>query len=256
MAWALGTGVPLLGVRHRGRRRAHEVRRRQPNTSPPPCSSSASVALGGRTARDHVRRAGDRRSGHLGARGARAGRRRATSTRACPIDDGSEVGPAAGGLQPHGRRACASASGIRDLFGRQVGRGRGARGAARAALGSGARSARSGRCSSTWSARRRWRWRCRRPRSCGCSTASSGSSSRWSRREGGLVNKFEGDAALCVFGAPVASADPAGDALRAARELARRLRAEVPGDRLRHRRLRRAAPWPATSAPSTASSTP
>ena len=41
--------------------------------------------------------------------------------------------------------------------------------------------------------------------------------------EGGLVNKFEGDAALCVFGAPVVSEDPAGDALRAARSLAARL---------------------------------
>jgi adenylate cyclase len=44
----------------------------------------------------------------------------------------------------------------------------------------------------------------------------------------GHVNKFEGDAALCVFGAPVASDDPAGDALRAARELAERLVREVP----------------------------
>ncbi len=46
--------------------------------------------------------------------------------------------------------------------------------------------------------------------------------------ERGLVNKFEGDAALCVFGAPVASDDPAGDALRAARLLAERLDREVP----------------------------
>jgi adenylate cyclase len=46
--------------------------------------------------------------------------------------------------------------------------------------------------------------------------------------EGGLVNKFEGDAALCVFGAPVASGDPAGKALRAARRLAERLDREVP----------------------------
>jgi adenylate cyclase len=46
--------------------------------------------------------------------------------------------------------------------------------------------------------------------------------------EGGFVNKFEGDAALCVFGAPVACDDPAGEALRAARELDRRLREEVP----------------------------
>jgi adenylate cyclase len=44
----------------------------------------------------------------------------------------------------------------------------------------------------------------------------------------GLVNKFEGDAALCVFGAPVASDDPAGEALRAGRELSGRLRREVP----------------------------
>jgi adenylate cyclase len=46
--------------------------------------------------------------------------------------------------------------------------------------------------------------------------------------EGGIVNKFEGDAALCVFGAPVANDDPAGDALRAARRLAERLSREVP----------------------------
>jgi len=46
--------------------------------------------------------------------------------------------------------------------------------------------------------------------------------------EGGLVNKFEGDAALCVFGAPVDRADPAGDALRSARNLAARLTREVP----------------------------
>jgi adenylate cyclase len=46
--------------------------------------------------------------------------------------------------------------------------------------------------------------------------------------EGGLVNKFEGDAALCIFGAPVTSADPAGAALSAARRLAERLEREVP----------------------------
>jgi adenylate cyclase len=46
--------------------------------------------------------------------------------------------------------------------------------------------------------------------------------------EGGLVNKFEGDAALCIFGAPVSREDPAGEALRAARRLAERLDREVP----------------------------
>jgi class 3 adenylate cyclase len=37
--------------------------------------------------------------------------------------------------------------------------------------------------------------------------------------EDGLVNKFEGDAALCVFGAPTDHEDPAGAALRAARRI-------------------------------------
>ncbi|MDX6198563.1 MAG: adenylate cyclase [Actinomycetota bacterium] len=40
---------------------------------------------------------------------------------------------------------------------------------------------------------------------------------------GGWVNKFEGDAALCVFGAPVEQPDPGTCALSAARELADRL---------------------------------
>jgi adenylate cyclase len=45
---------------------------------------------------------------------------------------------------------------------------------------------------------------------------------------GGLVNKFEGDAALCIFGAPLELPDPAGSALAAARRMAARLKAEVP----------------------------
>lgn len=44
----------------------------------------------------------------------------------------------------------------------------------------------------------------------------------------GLINKFEGDAALVVFGAPTALADPAGAALAAARELGDRLGEKVP----------------------------
>jgi len=46
--------------------------------------------------------------------------------------------------------------------------------------------------------------------------------------QGGFVNKFEGDAALCVFGAPALSDDPAGQALSAARQLGARLDREVP----------------------------
>ncbi len=45
---------------------------------------------------------------------------------------------------------------------------------------------------------------------------------------GGLVNKFVGDAALAIFGAPVALADNAGRALAAARAIAARLPVEVP----------------------------
>jgi adenylate cyclase len=40
---------------------------------------------------------------------------------------------------------------------------------------------------------------------------------------GGWVNKFEGDAALCVFGAPAPREDPAGDALAAGRTMRARL---------------------------------
>jgi adenylate cyclase len=47
-------------------------------------------------------------------------------------------------------------------------------------------------------------------------------------RHGGLVNKFEGDAALCVFGAPGRLDDHAGAALRAAREIRDRVARELP----------------------------
>ena len=46
---------------------------------------------------------------------------------------------------------------------------------------------------------------------------------------GGWVNKFEGDGALAVFGAPVEIDDPASAALAAARELAARLERELDG---------------------------
>jgi adenylate cyclase len=48
-------------------------------------------------------------------------------------------------------------------------------------------------------------------------------------RHGGWINKFEGDAALAVWGAPVAAEGMEAAALRAARALGARLAAEVPG---------------------------
>lgn len=47
-------------------------------------------------------------------------------------------------------------------------------------------------------------------------------------RHHGLVNKFEGDAVLAVFGAPVSLPNTEDEALAAARAIATRLRAEVP----------------------------
>ena len=47
------------------------------------------------------------------------------------------------------------------------------------------------------------------------------------RKHDGWVNKFEGDAALAIFGAPVAVSDAHSSALAAARELAERLPREV-----------------------------
>lgn len=47
-------------------------------------------------------------------------------------------------------------------------------------------------------------------------------------RHHGLVNKFEGDAVLAVFGAPVALDNAAAEALAAARAIAERLTSEVP----------------------------
>lgn len=47
-------------------------------------------------------------------------------------------------------------------------------------------------------------------------------------QHGGFVNKFEGDAALCVFGAPLPRQDAAADALAAARHLQTALIAAVP----------------------------
>ena len=47
--------------------------------------------------------------------------------------------------------------------------------------------------------------------------------------EGGLVNQFQGDGVLCIFGAPNDAADHAARALRAARRLRELVETEWPG---------------------------
>ncbi len=79
-----------------------------------------------------------------------------------------------------------------------------------------------------------------------CSTTSSGSSSTKSTQRNGLINKFQGDAALAVFGAPLRIDDPASAALATARALGAELRrlpvdfgigvSAGPGVRRQHRR--------------------
>ena len=61
-------------------------------------------------------------------------------------------------------------------------------------------------------------------RSLRCSTSSFGSSSTRSIEHDGLINKFQGDAALAVFGAPLRTTDPAAAALSTARTLGVELR--------------------------------
>ena len=57
-----------------------------------------------------------------------------------------------------------------------------------------------------------------------CSTISSGSLSTKSTQATALINKFQGDAALAVFGAPLRIDDPASAALATARALGAELR--------------------------------
>jgi adenylate cyclase len=223
-AWSLGTGVPLLGVLL-----VVTATLLKPDVDSGPVAAAVAFLAGVailvgwlattiasraiadpltavRTALEQIER------GELGAR--------------VDVDDGSEVGQLQAGFNrmAEGLR---ERDQIRDLFGRQVGRD-----VARAALRNGTRLGGE-------------------EREIGVLFIDLvGSTSmalamppnevvrvlnRFFRvvvevveAERGLVNKFEGDAAMCVFGAPVRSDDPAADALRAARRLVERLRAEVP----------------------------
>jgi adenylate cyclase len=224
MAWLLGTGVPLIGVLPLGLIAAFGWTKHPTYVGAAivflavlaTCTGFLATGLAARAIADPLR-------------AVRKGLERITRGDLeveVPVDDGSEVGQLqagfnqmADGLRERER--------IRDLFGRQVGHD-----VARAALSEGIRLGGEER------------------EIAALFVDVVGSTSlalalppaevvrllnRFFRivvevveDERGLVNKFEGDAALCVFGAPVASADCAGDCLRAARNLAARLARELP----------------------------
>lgn len=224
MAWALGTGAPLVGVLVVG-----AVGLTKPDVEPEyvgaavvflgavACVAGVLVTLFAAKAIAHpvsAVRAGleQVQSGDLNVH--------------VPVDDASEVGQLQAGFNrmAEGLR---ERERIRDIFGRQVGED-----VARAALRDGARLGGEEReigalfidlVGSTSMAMAM------------PPTEVVRVLNRFFRvvvevveRECGLVNKFEGDAALCVFGAPVPRDDPAGDALRSARALADRLARDVP----------------------------
>ena len=81
------------------------------------------------------------------------------------------------------------------------------------------RNATSRCCSSTWWARRSWPPPGRRPRSSDLLNEFFRVVVDTVNRHGGFVNKFQGDAALAIFGAPIEHPDASGAALAASREL-------------------------------------
>ena len=224
MAWSLGTGVPLLGLLVVG---IAGIARPQVHTSAVAAAALflAGVAwvagllatllaakaisdplLGLRTGLDQIER------GDLDAHVA--------------VDDGGEVGLLQAGFN-HMAEGLRERERIRDLFGRQVGED-----VARAALSQGVRLGGEEREIAAVFIDL-----------VGFTALSQlvapvevvGLLNRFFHvvidvveHAGGMVNKFEGDAALCVFGAPVARENPTVDALRAARALASRLNQELP----------------------------
>jgi adenylate cyclase len=225
-AWTVATGVPLLGIGALAVSQLADPGHRARGTAAGATLFLVAVGLGvgllaivlaARSVAEPlaaVRRAAARvEEGDYDAR--------------VPVDDGSEVG-----LLEAGFNRMAAGLGererLRDLFGRHVGED-----VARAAMESGARLGGEEReiaalfvdlVGSTALA-------VRRPPAEVVELLN-----RFFRAvvetveaHGGLVNKFQGDAALCVFGAPVDRPNPAAGGLAAARSLRARLRSELPG---------------------------
>ena len=213
MAWSLGTGVPLLGILVIAAAGLIDPDE-DPTGWPRRSSSSAAVGLGvgcfaitvaSRSVAEPiaaVRRAMARvEEGDYDAR--------------VPVDDGSEVGlleagfnSMAAGLRERER--------LRDLFGRHVGRE-----VAEAALEREGEVELGGELREVAVRLRRrdrldraWRSGARPHEVVALLNRFFSIVVEVVEEHGGWVNKFEGDAALCVFGAPSARPDAAGDALR------------------------------------------
>jgi adenylate cyclase len=227
MAWSLGTGVPLLGIL---------VVAMSGLVSPDddPASVAGAIAflavVGIAVGMLAITVASRSLAEPLAAlRGAVGQIEEGDLDVAVPVDDGSEVGlleagfnSMAGGLRERER--------LRDLFGRHVGRE-----VAEAAL------QRDGEVKLGGEVREvavvfvdlvgSTRLAHRRPPAEVVALLNSFFSLvvRAVEEQGGWINKFEGDAALCVFGAPTAGEDPAGDALRAARRLSELLASGLEG---------------------------
>jgi adenylate cyclase len=227
MAWSLGTGIPLLGILVLATAGLVD-----PNEDPALLAGAAAflagvgllvgsfaIAVASRSVADPI--AAVRRAMALVEEGV-------YDTRV-PVDDGSEVGlleagfnSMAAGLEDRER--------LRDLFGRHVGRE-----VAEAAVARDGEVELGGELrevavvfvdviDSTGLAMRR------RPHEVvDLLNRFFSIVVETIEEHGGWVNKFEGDAALCVFGAPSARPDAAGDALRAARALNERLAGTLDG---------------------------
>ncbi len=224
LTWLLATGVPLLGLVLLGVAALAGAEQTRVELALATVSLAGVAFLAGSSRRCSPRERRRTRSCPCARRSRRS--RRATSTPRCPSTTATEVGL----LQAGFNRMAAGLrerEHLRDLFGRHVGED-----VARAAIDGGVELGGETRevavlfvdlvGSTTLAARRP-------PEEVvGLLNRFFAVVVEVVESHGGSVNKFEGDAALAVFGAPVPMADPWTCTLRAARELCSRLRSELP----------------------------
>ncbi len=227
MAWSLGTGVPLLGI-------AVVALAGLVTDGEDPAMLAAAVAflavLGMAVGMLAITIAARSIAEPIGAvRRAMTRIQEGDLDVTVPVDDGSEVGLLEAGFN---RMAAdlREREHMRDLFGRHVGRD-----VANAALECDGDIALGGEVREIAAVfvdvigSTRLAARCSPEELVQTLNAFFGIVVEVVEEHGGWVNKFEGDAALCVFGAPTARPDAAADALRAARRLCERIESELDG---------------------------